>query len=174
MKNMKITSLCVVMIALFVLSVFAQDGGKAKELIEKLRDKEWSVRASAANELGSAGAKEAIPELMKLLKDNDAVVRRSAAVALKRLGVSEEEIKASEEKTEQAPDNVKIFLAVAIGLGLAIAVFGGAFGQSRAIAAAVEAMARQPEMAGTVRTTMFLGIAFAEALALIGFVLKFI
>jgi F-type H+-transporting ATPase subunit c len=38
----------------------------------------------------------------------------------------------------------------------------------------VQAMVRQPEMQGTVRTTMFLGIAFAEALALIGFVLKFI
>ena len=30
---------------------------------------------------------------------------------------------------------------------------------------AITAMARQPEMAGPVRTTMFLGIAFAEALA---------
>jgi len=29
-------------------------------------------------------------------------------------------------------------------------------------------------MAGTIRTTMFLGIAFTEALALIGFVLFFI
>jgi F-type H+-transporting ATPase subunit c len=35
-------------------------------------------------------------------------------------------------------------------------------------------MARQPEAAGMVRTTMFLGIAFTEALALIGFVLAFI
>ena len=34
----------------------------------------------------------------------------------------------------------------------------------------IEAMARQPEAAGMVRTTMFLGIAFTEALALIGFV----
>ena len=32
------------------------------------------------------------------------------------------------------------------------------------------AMARQPESAGMARTTMFLGIAFTEALALIGFV----
>jgi len=31
-------------------------------------------------------------------------------------------------------------------------------------------MARQPESAGMVRTTMFLGVAFTEALALIGFV----
>jgi F-type H+-transporting ATPase subunit c len=35
-------------------------------------------------------------------------------------------------------------------------------------------MARQPEAAGMVRTTMFLGIAFTEALALIGFVLFFL
>ena len=39
---------------------------------------------------------------------------------------------------------------------------------------AVQAMARQPEAAGMVRTTMFLGIAFTEALALIGFVLFFL
>ena len=38
----------------------------------------------------------------------------------------------------------------------------------------VEAMARQPEAAGMVRTTMFLGIAFVEALALIGFVVFFL
>ena len=35
---------------------------------------------------------------------------------------------------------------------------------------AVQAMARPPPAAGLVRTTMFLGIAFTEALALIGFV----
>jgi F-type H+-transporting ATPase subunit c len=35
-------------------------------------------------------------------------------------------------------------------------------------------MARQPEVAGMLRTTMFLGIAFTEALALIGFVLFFL
>jgi len=39
---------------------------------------------------------------------------------------------------------------------------------------AIQAMARQPEAAAVARTTMFLGIAFTEALALIGFVLFFI
>ena len=39
---------------------------------------------------------------------------------------------------------------------------------------AITAMARQPEMQGTIRTTMFLGIAFTEALALFGFVLFFL
>jgi F-type H+-transporting ATPase subunit c len=51
----------------------------------------------------------------------------------------------------------------AIGPGIGIGI-GYLVGQ------AVQAMARQPEAAGLVRTTMFLGIAFTEALALIGFV----
>jgi F-type H+-transporting ATPase subunit c len=35
-------------------------------------------------------------------------------------------------------------------------------------------MARQPEASGQIRTTMFLGIAFTEALALIAIVTGFI
>ena len=53
----------------------------------------------------------------------------------------------------------------AIGAGI---VYGIVVGN------AITAMARQPEMAGQVRTTMFLGIAFTEALALFGFVLFFL
>ena len=60
----------------------------------------------------------------------------------------------------------------AIGRGI---VYGGAaigpgIGIGYLVGKSVEAMARQPEAAGMVRTTMFLGIAFTEALALIGFV----
>ena len=53
----------------------------------------------------------------------------------------------------------------AIGPGIGIGIVAGT---------AITAMARQPEMQGTIRTTMFLGIALTEALALIGFVLFFI
>ena len=60
--------------------------------------------------------------------------------------------------------------AVAYGL----AAIGPGIGIGYLVGQSVQAMARQPEMAGNVRTTMFLGIAFAEALALIGFVLYFI
>ena len=64
----------------------------------------------------------------------------------------------------------------AIGRGI---VYGGAaigpgIGIGLVVGNAITAMARQPESAGTVRTTMFLGIAFTEALALFGFVLAFI
>ncbi len=53
----------------------------------------------------------------------------------------------------------------AIGPGVGIGIVGGK---------ALEAMARQPEMAGRVQTTMFIAIAFTEALALLGFVLALI
>ena len=60
----------------------------------------------------------------------------------------------------------------AVGRGI---VYGGAaigpgIGIGLVVGNAISAMARQPEAAGMVRTTMFLGIAFTEALALIGFV----
>ena len=60
----------------------------------------------------------------------------------------------------------------AVGRGI---VYGGAaigpgIGIGLVVGNAITAMARQPEAAGMVRTTMFLGIAFTEALALIGFV----
>ena len=58
-----------------------------------------------------------------------------------------------------------VYGAAAIGPGIGIGIVVGN---------AITAMARQPEMAGPVRTTMFLGIAFTEALALFGFVLFFL
>jgi F-type H+-transporting ATPase subunit c len=53
----------------------------------------------------------------------------------------------------------------AIGPGIGIGIVGGK---------ALEAMARQPEMSGRIQATMFIAIAFTEALALIGFVLALI
>ena len=59
-------------------------------------------------------------------------------------------------------------------VGYGLAAIGPGIGIGYLVGKSVQAMARQPEAAGMVRTTMFLGIAFTEALALIGFVLKFI
>jgi F-type H+-transporting ATPase subunit c len=63
-----------------------------------------------------------------------------------------------------------------IGKGLAygLAAIGPGIGIGVLMGKSVEAMARQPEAAGLVRTTMFIGIGLIEALALIGFVLSFI
>jgi F-type H+-transporting ATPase subunit c len=60
--------------------------------------------------------------------------------------------------------------ALGAGLAYGLAAIGPALGIGNLVGKSVEAMARQPEAAGMVRTTMFLGIAFTEALALIGFV----
>jgi F-type H+-transporting ATPase subunit c len=58
-------------------------------------------------------------------------------------------------------------------IGYGLATLGPAIGLGLLIGKALESMARQPEAAGMVRTTMFIGIAVVEALALLGFVLAF-
>ncbi len=60
--------------------------------------------------------------------------------------------------------------SLAVGLVYGLAAIGPGIGIGLVVGRAIEAMAQSPESAGQVRTTMFLGIAFTEALALIGFV----
>jgi F-type H+-transporting ATPase subunit c len=57
-------------------------------------------------------------------------------------------------------------LVVAAGLSIAIAAFGGALGQGKAAAAALEGMARQPEAAGQLRSALILGLALIESLVI--------
>ena len=59
-------------------------------------------------------------------------------------------------------------------IGYGLAAIGPGVGIGILVGKTAEAMARQPEMAGQLRTTMFLGIAFVEALALIGLVAGFL
>ena len=60
----------------------------------------------------------------------------------------------------------------AVGYGLA--AIGPGIGIGILVGKALEGIARQPEATGVLRTNMFLGIAFVEALALIGLVAGFI
>jgi len=77
-----------------------------------------------------------------------------------------------------AADQKAISAAQGAGMAYGLAAIGPGIGIGYLVGQSVQAMARQPEAAGMVRTTMFLGIAFTEALALIGFVvfilLKFV
>jgi F-type H+-transporting ATPase subunit c len=59
-------------------------------------------------------------------------------------------------------------------VGYGIAAIGPGLGIGFLVGKALESMARQPEAAANVRTNMFIGIGFVEALALFGFVLAFI
>ena len=71
---------------------------------------------------------------------------------------------------KQADADKAAAAAASAGFAYGLAAIGPGIGIGYLVGKSVEAMARQPEAAGMVRTTMFLGIAFTEALALIGFV----
>jgi F-type H+-transporting ATPase subunit c len=76
----------------------------------------------------------------------------------------------------EAGDNassVNKYRALAAGIGFAIAVFGGALGQSRIGAAACEGAARNPGAAGRIQTMMILGLALIESLVLFALLVIF-
>ena len=64
-------------------------------------------------------------------------------------------------------------MAIAVGFGM----IGPGIGIGILVSKALEAIGRNPEAAGKIQTTMFIGIAFTEALAIfalvIGFIIKF-
>lgn len=60
----------------------------------------------------------------------------------------------------------------AIGAGIAVFTgFGAAIGEGNVAAHAVDAIARQPEMAGNIRITMLIGQAVSETTGLYGFII---
>ncbi|MFZ9309820.1 MAG: ATP synthase F0 subunit C [Candidatus Nanopelagicales bacterium] len=59
-------------------------------------------------------------------------------------------------------------------MGYGLAAIGPGVGIGIVVGKAIEGISRQPEAAGIIRTNMFLGIAFTEALALIGLVAGFL
>ncbi len=62
-------------------------------------------------------------------------------------------------------------MGIAIGAGIPVlAGIGAGVGIGIATGKAVEAIARQPEAAGQIRTTLLLGCALAEATAVYGLV----
>src|ERR1700739_3217334 len=65
-------------------------------------------------------------------------------------------------------------LAIAAGLGMGRAAFGGAFGQGRVAAAACEGMARNPGAGGAIRAAMILGLVFVGTLSLLTFVIAIV
>ncbi len=77
---------------------------------------------------------------------------------------------AAEAATDPAAADKATAGASSAGFAYGLAAIGPGIGIGYLVGQAVQAMARQPESAGQVQTTMFLGIAFTEALALIGFV----
>ena len=80
------------------------------------------------------------------------------------------------QESAGAGDNnysVSKYRAIAAGIGFAIAVFGGALGQSRIGASACEGAARNPGAAGRIQTMMILGLALIESLVLFALLVVF-
>jgi len=63
---------------------------------------------------------------------------------------------------------------VAALFAIAIAAFGGSLGMGLSISRAVEGIARNPEASGKIMTTMIIGLALIESLAIYTLVIIFI
>jgi len=59
-------------------------------------------------------------------------------------------------------------------VGYGLAAVGPGIGVGLVVSKTIESIARQPELAAKLKVTMWLGIAFTEALALIGLATPFI
>lgn len=55
---------------------------------------------------------------------------------------------------------------ITAGLTVAIGTIGPALGEGKAVAAALDAIARQPESASTISRTLFVGMAMVESTAI--------
>ena len=62
-------------------------------------------------------------------------------------------------------------VALAAGLAIGLAAFGGSLGQGRAAAAALEGIARNPGAASKIQGPMILGLALIESLVIYAFVI---
>ena len=63
---------------------------------------------------------------------------------------------------------------VLAGIGAGLAVIGAGFGMGKIGGAAMDAMARQPEVAGKIQTAMIIAAALIEGVALFGVVVALI
>jgi len=65
-------------------------------------------------------------------------------------------------------------LVIATGFAVAVTGVAGSLGQAKAISAAMEGMARQPENSGRIQMAMIVGLAFIESLTIYALVMGFI
>ncbi len=61
---------------------------------------------------------------------------------------------------------IKIVSIIAAALAVSFGAIGPALAEGRAVAAAMDAIARQPEAAGTLSRTLFVGLAMIETMAI--------
>lgn len=62
--------------------------------------------------------------------------------------------------------NLEFISIIGAAVTVSFGAIGPAFGEGRAVAAAMDAIARQPESAGTLSRTLFVGLAMIETMAI--------
>ncbi|MBI2608556.1 MAG: ATP synthase F0 subunit C [Deltaproteobacteria bacterium] len=80
---------------------------------------------------------------------------------------------AAEGEVSAVGDSVKMFAALAAGLGIGFAAAFGALGQAKTTAAALEGIARNPNAADKMFTPMIIGLALIETLVIYTLVIAF-
>ena len=70
-------------------------------------------------------------------------------------------------------DMWKGYVAIGAGIAIGVAALGGALGQGRAAAAALEGIARNPQASGKLFTPMIIGLALIESLVIYALVIGF-
>ena len=62
--------------------------------------------------------------------------------------------------------DAKIISIIAAAVAVSVGSIGPALGEGRSVAAAMDAIARQPEAAATISRTLFVGLAMIETMAI--------
>ena len=75
---------------------------------------------------------------------------------------------------EGATQSMDPYASLAAALAIGLAAFGGALGQAKTAAAALEAIGRNPAAQGKIFVPMIIGLALIESLVLYAFVIAFI
>ena len=98
----------------------------------------------------------------------------SFLVALLFVAVASVALAAEGTPAAGGDSSMKAVIALAAGFGIAIAAFGGAMGQGKAIAAGLEGIARNPSAQNKIFIPMIVGLALIESLVIYALVIAFL
>jgi F-type H+-transporting ATPase subunit c len=70
--------------------------------------------------------------------------------------------------------DLHVWIVIFSSLSIMMGAFGASLGMGKSIVAALEGIARQPQSAGEIRTTMIIGLALIESLAIYCLVISLI
>lgn len=79
----------------------------------------------------------------------------------------------AQEAAAHAGSSDKGMIALAAGLAIGLAAIGGALGQAKTAASALDGIARNPAAQGKIFTPMIIGLALIESLVIYAFVIAF-